>query len=267
MNSGPVEVDPTVCGAIVALPLMIVEVDVLGLVVALFHGGEVAGELGLRVPLQLQADLGRRGGWGRPGRRRGCAAEAAEAEAGDVAALPAALTPALSRALAPDVAAARPLDAAAARPPEVAAVVPAAVGLVDGLLPEHAASRRQAVTTTATVSPDSTHSRDSSAGHDRVWRADPRRSSVCLGPSHGGEALDHYDHKVQEDAGPDRRRPRRSGQVSAALEICGLVTFREPTREGWGRSHARQSYLGLLEAHSRSQGTETRRVRARMDVE
>ena len=56
VNSGPSGADPTVCGAIVAAAGDPPDVETLGREVALLDRGEVAGELRLRVPLELEAD-------------------------------------------------------------------------------------------------------------------------------------------------------------------------------------------------------------------
>ena len=54
VNSGPSGAEPTCCGTTVGPPSSIVDREPLGRVVALLVGREVAGELGLRRPLELQ---------------------------------------------------------------------------------------------------------------------------------------------------------------------------------------------------------------------
>ncbi len=59
VNSGPSGAEPTCCGTTVGPPSTNSTVEVLVLVEALLVRREVAGELRLRRPLELQADLGR----------------------------------------------------------------------------------------------------------------------------------------------------------------------------------------------------------------
>ena len=67
VNSGPSAAEPTCCGMTSGPPSTIVDVEPVGLVEALLVGREVAGELGLRRPLQLEPDRRQRG---RAARRR-----------------------------------------------------------------------------------------------------------------------------------------------------------------------------------------------------
>ena len=71
VNSGPSGAEPTCCGTTVGPPSTNVDVQVLLVEVALLLGREVAGELGLRGPLELEPDVGRLGRRRRRGRALG----------------------------------------------------------------------------------------------------------------------------------------------------------------------------------------------------